>query len=53
MGKIVSFRDIGLKGSVNFCYVREGIIRNLYERWTMGRALPGAEFKPADASVKD
>jgi PDZ domain-containing protein len=53
LGKIVSVRDIGLNGSVNFCYVREGITRNLYERWTMKRAIPDAEFEQADASVKD
>jgi PDZ domain-containing protein len=53
LGKIVSVREIGLKGSVNFCYVREGITRNLYERWTVGRAIPDAEFEPADTSVKD
>jgi Lon-like protease len=53
LGKIVSVRDIGLKGSVNFCYVREGLTRNLYERWAMGRAIPNAKFEPADASVKD
>jgi PDZ domain-containing protein len=53
LGKIVSVRDIGLKGSVNFCYVREGITRNLYERWIMGRAIPDAKFELADASVED
>jgi PDZ domain-containing protein len=53
LGEIVSVREIGLKGSVNFCYIREGLTRNLYERWTMGRALPDAVFESTDASVKD
>ncbi|QGQ99363.1 hypothetical protein EHS13_33130 [Paenibacillus psychroresistens] len=53
LGKIVSVRDIGLKGSVNFCYVREGVTRNLYERWVIGRAIPDAKFELADASVED
>jgi PDZ domain-containing protein len=53
LGEIVSVREIGLKGSVNFCYIREGITRNLYERWTTGRALPDAVFQSADASAED
>jgi PDZ domain-containing protein len=53
LGEIVSVREIGLKGSVNCCYIREGMTGNRYERWTMGRALPDAVFESTDASAKN
>jgi len=52
-GEIVSVQDIGVNGSVHFCYVREGFTRNLFERWSTQRAFPGADFVPADASAAD
>ncbi|MCD9022530.1 hypothetical protein [Cohnella silvisoli] len=52
-GEIVSVQEIGVNGSVSFCYVREGYTRNLYERWSLRRAMPDAQFVPADASAKD
>jgi Lon-like protease len=53
LGKIVSVRDIGVEGSVNFCFIREGFTRNLYERWSVNRAYPDTHFELADASAKD
>jgi PDZ domain-containing protein len=53
MGKLVPVQDIGLKGSVNFCYVYEGVTRNKYERRIMGQKLPDAVFEPAEASDKE
>ncbi|WP_276356078.1 hypothetical protein [Cohnella caldifontis] len=53
MGEIVPVRDIGVDGSVNFVYVREGITRNLFEKWTAARSYPDARFTPADPWVED
>lgn len=53
MGKLISVRDIGLKGSVHFAYVYEGVTSNKYERWAMERDMPDAEFVPSEAAVKE
>lgn len=52
-GEILSVRELGVNGSVHFCYVREGVVRNLYERWSVRQAFPEAVFAPADASAPD
>ncbi|WP_143089143.1 hypothetical protein [Paenibacillus sp. UNC496MF] len=52
-GDIVSVRDIGVKGSVHFVYVREGIARNRYEKYALVRSFPDAEFTRVDASAED
>jgi len=52
-GEIVSVQELGVNGSVRFCYVREGVVRNLFERWSVEQAFPKARFEPADASVID
>ncbi len=52
-GEIVSVRDIGIEGSVSFCYVREGVTRNFYERWSTQRVFPDAQFVAADASAEE
>ncbi|TFE25947.1 hypothetical protein [Cohnella luojiensis] len=51
-GEIVSVQELGVDGSVNFTYVREGFTKNLYERWSTKQAFPDAEFVSADASVE-
>lgn len=53
MGKIVSVQEIGVQGSVHFVYVQEGVTRNFFERIAVARALPDAQFYPADSSAKD
>lgn len=52
-GEIVSVRDIGVHGSVHFCYVREGLVSNLFEKWSAELASPDAEFEPTDASAEE
>ncbi|REE56280.1 hypothetical protein A8990_16617 [Paenibacillus taihuensis] len=52
-GDIVSVQDIGVNGSVNFCYVQEGVTTNLYERFAVGQALPNAKFERADADAQE
>lgn len=53
LGEIVSVREIGVQGSVQFVYVREGVTRNLYEKQAVSKALPDARFYPADSSALD
>jgi len=50
-GGIVPVRNIGVEGSVNFCFLREGITRNRFERLSIAQAYPDARFEPADASA--
>lgn len=50
-GGIVPVRNIGVEGSVNFCYLREGVTRNRFERLSIAQAYPDARFEPADASA--
>lgn len=50
-GEILSVQELGVNGSVRFCYVREGVVRNLYERWDVRQTFPEAVFAPADASA--
>jgi len=52
-GELVSVQNIGVNGSVHFCYVREGITHNLFERWSTQRAFPDAHFEAADATIED
>jgi PDZ domain-containing protein len=52
-GEIVSVQELGVNGSVRFCYVREGVTRNLYERWSVQRAYPGTQFTAIDRSSLD
>ncbi|MFC4811785.1 hypothetical protein [Paenibacillus sp. GCM10023250] len=52
-GDIVSVRDIGVKGSVHFVYVREGIARNRYEKYALVSSFPGAEFTRVGASEEE
>ncbi|SEO47474.1 hypothetical protein [Paenibacillus sp. OV219] len=51
-GDIVSVQDIGVKGSVNFCYVQEGVTSNWFERLSVEQSTPDAKFERADASAK-
>ncbi|MBM7567527.1 hypothetical protein [Paenibacillus sacheonensis] len=42
-----------MNGSVHFVYVREGVTRNRYEKFSVGRSYPEAHFTRVDASAKD
>lgn len=53
MGDVVSVREIGVEGNVHFVYVVEGITRNYYERLSVKRAYPDAQFEPADRDARD
>ncbi|MBW5448944.1 hypothetical protein GE107_23165 [Cohnella sp. CFH 77786] len=53
LGEIVSVQEIGVKGSVHFVYVREGVARNRIEKLSISRSMPDAEFYPADSSARD
>ncbi|BBI31037.1 hypothetical protein [Cohnella abietis] len=52
-GEIVSVQKLGVSGSVNFTYVRQGFTSNRYERWSTERAFPEAYFEPASSSIKE
>lgn len=53
LGKLVPVQEIGVNGSVHFVYVREGVTRNRYEKFSVSRSFPDAEFTRAEASAKD
>lgn len=52
-GDIPSVQKLGVNGSVRFCYVQEGVVHNLYERWSVNKAYPEAEFVSADSSAME
>ncbi|MBP3966066.1 hypothetical protein [Paenibacillus lignilyticus] len=49
----MSIQDIGVKGSVHFVYVREGFTRNRYEKLSVRRSYPDAQFTRVSASAKE
>lgn len=52
-GEIVPVREIGVQGSVDFVYVRAGVTRNRYEKFTVRNSIPDAEFAPADSDLEE
>lgn len=53
MGGIVPVQELGVKGSVHFVYVQEGITRNYYERLSIKRADPDVEFTQVGSDARE
>ncbi|MFD2614971.1 hypothetical protein [Paenibacillus gansuensis] len=53
MGELVDVKQLGIQGSVQFVYLKEGVTRNRQEKKEAQKLMPDALFETTDAEALD